>query len=121
MSFENPDNSEFNPLAAFTEMLERRKKMEGEMRAMTEGLSEQLEKAVLMELWKQLGDHTETYFEALNGAHMFIEALTAVRDIATKSTTLGPIIMEALSQCCFYDAQVHRSMKGVAEKYTDKE
>jgi len=88
----------------FNELLARAKVFEAHGERVQELVtksSEASEQATLMQLWSDLGDHTETYWQAMQAVNRFVEAKkSAVKEVNNiTSTRLKARVLKALAEC----------------------
>jgi hypothetical protein len=98
MSDNNPQSP--NP---FKEMLARTRvlhEFKEKIDALSDKSGEALENAVLMNLWADLGDNTETYWQAMTAITAFVGAHKATTDAMSKvgSTRVKARLVRALAE-----------------------
>lgn len=69
---------EFNPLAELINEITRRDREGQAISELTSKLSMETESDVLIGVWQHLGDHTETYFEAMQVCYAIVSINKAI-------------------------------------------
>jgi len=75
-----------NPFAGILEEIRHRERVKSEISKITQSCSMRTESEILMSAWQYFGDHTETYFEAMNSCG----AIVAINEEIEKRVTGFP-------------------------------
>lgn len=106
--------SEEDPLKKMIELITKRREWQREMEDISNRASEEAEREVIAEVWRTLGDHTETYWEAMTLVSKFVEVLKFARSELEGASEALPFVMRQLATCIWIDAgiiEIARSVK----------
>ena len=106
-----------DPIKKIAEMMMARQQWSDQMDKITSDGSDAIESAVLMDLWKDLGDHTATYWEAMSVVSNFHRALKSVRKLLPPESRASVHALRALASCIFCDAKVASILLDEREKH----
>ena len=102
-----------DPIQRLMELMKKREAWEEKMSALSEKASEMVENELIAELWRDLGDHTETYWEAMLLVKKFIKCLTKVRKELSSRSGMSPEVMRKLASCIWLDASMQEVIKDI--------
>lgn len=101
----NPEDPS-DPLKQIAAMLVNREKWRERMEEITDKGSDSIESAVLVDLWRDLGDNTATYYEAMGLVEGFMTSLKTVRDKLSPESKAAIHTLKALASCIYCDAMM---------------
>lgn len=104
------ENDEDHIKQVFDQMAKRQRIMrevQEKMEAYTDEQSEKIEKNMLMKLYSDLGDQTETYWQAMTAVAQFVKVLLYAKKKCSKLA--NPIrirILRSLAECLIHEAEM---------------
>jgi hypothetical protein len=105
----NNEMPDFNKLLG---KLEKEIKLQEKLQALSESESSEVETKILMDLWKKLGDNTETYWEAMNCTACFVKAVRSSRKALKKcQPEIKALIFETIGELFIGDAETIRRIE----------
>lgn len=112
------ENEEFNPLKAVFESIKRKKAIDDDIDAITIKHSEKAETEILVELWKELGDGTETYWEAYKGIEAFIKMQKSIKKHMMKQSvrTQAPLL-KAMAKIIEHLEETFKSIRELEKRH----